>query len=166
MAGQTGIYTEQGGKKFFADGTGASVNIKNGATLNIDATGSFAIDGTAITATASELSTVYLTVHIADVSTASSNSLTFCPYSGTITKISSVLGGTLSVADATVTTNIGATAITGGALTLASGSVKGDIDAATPTALNVVAAGDYLEAITDGGSTGAATLDVTFEITL
>lgn len=132
----------------------------------LDILGTLKIDGTEIAATAAELNTVYLSIHIGDISTASDFGLVYCPYAGTITEIKSVLSASISVADATVTTKINTTDITDGALTIAAGSGKGDIDTATPTAANTVAPGDYLEAITDGGSTGAAPLDISFKINL
>ena len=54
------------------------------------------------------------------------------------------------------------------AATTATGTYKasaaGDIDQATPTAANAVAAGDKLTVTSDGGSTTTATLTVTFLI--
>lgn len=110
-------------------------------------------------------SNVAVTTTLADVSTASS---AFCaaPVAGTVTSIRSVLGGAISGADSAITTEINGTLITNGGFTVAqSGSAAGDRDSATPTAANTVAVGDALEVITDGASTGTATLDVTFIIT-
>jgi len=117
--------------------------------------------------TTEEATTRYLTVDIPDISTANSTGLIYCPYAGTITSIKSVLHGAITVGDAAITTYIGSTAITGGGLTIATaGSAKGDIDTASPSGLYTVAVGDYLEAISDGGSTDAARATVTFVITL
>ena len=64
-----------------------------------------------------------------------------------------------------ITFEIGGTAITGGGITVAnSGSAAGDIDTAEPTAANQVEEGGSIEMITDGGSTGAKKLGVTFVI--
>lgn len=154
-------YGDQGANHWHVEGT---QTIESNGTL--DVLGTFKIGGTEITATAAELNTVYLNVRVGDISTASDFGLIYCPYAGTITEIKSVLSASVSVADATVTTKINTTDITDGALTITAGSGKGDIDTATPTAANTVAPGDYLEAITDGGSTGAAPLDISFKIDL
>jgi hypothetical protein len=151
----------QGADNWHIDGT---CDVEPNGVFNIK--GEFQIDGEPIDATAAEINARYLHIHIDDISTLNSNGLVYCPYSGTITEIKSVLGAAISVADATITTKINTTDITDGALTIANGSGKGDIDTAAPTAANVVTAGDYLEAISDGGSTGAATLDVIFKIEL
>jgi hypothetical protein len=105
-----------------------------------------------------------LTARLADVSTASIARVVV-PTAGRVVAIYSVLGGAITGADSIVTCRIGTTAITGGALTVAfTASAAGDVDSAFPTALNVVAPGQYLAADTDGGSTGTQTLDVTFLI--
>lgn len=105
-----------------------------------------------------------LNVRLADVSAASSCYVAV-PKAGTITKIYSALGGAITVADANVTCSIGTTAITGGALVIAyDGSAAGDVDVATPTAANVVAAGNVIKVTSDGGSTDTATLDITLLI--
>lgn len=89
------------------------------------------------------------------------------PRAGRITKIWSVIDGVLTTGDATLTPKIGATAITGGLLTITqAGSAAGDVDQATPTAANVVAAGSAL-AVTVGGSNATASrARVVFEITV
>lgn len=121
-------------------------------------------DITHVTGNAATAETYAVTVRLADISTASSVYVAV-PLAGTITKIYSALGAAISGADAAVTCSIGATAITNGALTVAqSGSAAGDVDVATPSALNVVVAGDVLKVTTDGASTDTATLDVTFLI--
>lgn len=104
----------------------------------------------------------YLTVTMADVSTAGSTWVA-TPVACSISKITSVIDGAIATADAAITTEIGGTAVTGGSLTIAnSGSAAGDVDSATPTALNTLAAGQALEIITDGASTN--TVKATFTI--
>ena len=90
-----------------------------------------------------------------------------CPVAGKVTKIYSVTKGALTTGDATLTGKIGTTAITSGALTITqSGSAAGDVDSATPSALNTVAAGDFL-AVTVGGTNDAVVgATVTFLIEL
>jgi hypothetical protein len=88
------------------------------------------------------------------------------PRAGRITKIWSVIEGVLTTGDATLTGKINGAAITNGVITITqAGSAAGDVDTATPTAANVVAAGDVL-AVTVGGSNATASkAQVFFEIT-
>ncbi len=88
------------------------------------------------------------------------------PVAGRVTKIWSVIEGVLTTGDATLTAKIGATAITTGVLTITqAGSAAGDVDVATPTALNVVAAGSTLSATVGGTNATASKAQVVFEIT-
>ena len=104
-------------------------------------------------------------VSITDVSAASDSTIEYAPFAGVIREVWSVLGGAITVADATVTPKIGSTAITGGELTIAyTSSAAGDLDSAHPTAANIVSKGSKLIASTDGGSTDTQTLQVYFEI--
>lgn len=96
---------------------------------------------------------------IPDVSTISSTYYTTSPVNGRIVHIVGTLQGAITVAAATVTTNIGGTPVTGGALTIAVGAA-GTGDSAEPTAANVLAVGDAITVVSDGGSTDAAVLDV------
>ena len=110
------------------------------------------------------LNDYFLHAEIADVSTASS---TFVPVpdSGKIIKIISSLQGAISGGNAGISFEIGGTAVTGGGITVAhSGSAAGDVDTAEPTAANEVQEDGTIEMITDGGSTGAKKLNITFVI--
>jgi len=110
------------------------------------------------------LNDYFLHAEIADISTASS---TFVPVpdSGKIIKIISSLQGAISGGNAGISFEIGGTAVTGGGITVAhSGSAAGDVDTAEPTAANDVQEDGTIEMITDGGSTGAKKLNVTFVI--
>ena len=101
---------------------------------------------------------------IADVSTASSTFVAV-PDSGKIIKIITSLQGAISGGNAGISFEIGGTAVTGGGITVAhSGSAAGDVDSAEPTAANNVEEGGTIEMITDGASTGAKKLNVTFII--
>jgi hypothetical protein len=107
---------------------------------------------------------IVLNVDMTDISTAASVWVV-APVASSIKKIYSVINGAITSADAAITTEIGGTAVTGGAITIAnSGSAAGDVDSATPSALNVLTAGQALEIITDGGSTG--TVRATFTVVL
>lgn len=131
-----------------------------------DASGMFVLTNTSnvITATAYRGDKVYLQGRIADISTA--ETIYFVsPVAGKVTSIRSVISAAITVADATLTSKIGTTAITGGAITVATaGSAAGTVDSATPTAANTVAAGDYLTIATDGGSTTTSVCTVVIEI--
>ena len=110
------------------------------------------------------LNDYFLHAQIADISTASS---TFVPVpdGGKIIKIITALQGAISGGNAGISFEIGGTAVTGGGITVAhSGSAAGTIDSAEPTAANQVEEGGSIEMITDGASTGANKLNVTFVI--
>ena len=110
------------------------------------------------------LNDYFLTAEIEDISTASSTFVAV-PDGGKVIKIITALQGAISGGDAAISFEIGGTAITGGGITVAnSGSAAGDIDTAEPTAANQVEEGGSIEMITDGGSTGAKKLLVTFVI--
>ena len=101
---------------------------------------------------------------IADISTASSTFVAV-PDGGKIIKIITALQGAISGGNAAITFEIGGTAVTNGGITVAhSGSAAGDVDSSVPTAANEVAEDGTIEMITDGGSTGAKKLLVTFVI--
>ena len=92
---------------------------------------------------------IYLQGTIADISTAGSSWIV-SPCAGTITNIRTIING----------------AITGGAITIANASsAAGDVDASTPTDNRVLAAGNKLEAITNGGSTNTIIAEVMYTIT-
>ena len=139
-----------------------NINPLNRAGVTSSAAELNILDG--VTSTAAELDEVYLTVEIDDISTAG-QSYIYCPVAGTVTSIGSVLNGAIATSDATLTAKINGTAITGGAITVATASsAAGDVDTATPSAANTVAVGDALEIETDGASTNAVKVFVTFVI--
>ena len=112
------------------------------------------------------LNRVIFTSRITDISSAGS---TYVPipdeFDGDIVEIRTALSGAITNADAAITFEIGGTAMTNSAITITqSGSAAGDIDVSRPTGANTVRAGQALEIITDGGSTGAVNLGVTFVI--
>ncbi len=81
-----------------------------------------------------------------------------CPVAGTITRIDSVLKGhALATGNATLTGKINGTAITTGLITITqAGSAIGDKDTCSPSALNVVAAGDEIQFLVGGTNDNAA----------
>jgi hypothetical protein len=106
-----------------------------------------------------------LVATLADVSTASTKALT-SGIAGVITKITTYLGGAITVGDSALTFDIGGVAITNSAITVATaGSALGVIDTSSPTAARTLAAGDILTATTDGNSTTAQPLYIVYEVT-
>ena len=108
----------------------------------------------------------YVTGEIANISAAAST-WAISPVAGTITKIWTELeGGAITGADAAITFKISTVLVTGGAITIAyDGSAAGDVDTCSPTAARTVTAGQAIEILTDGGSTGARKANVLIEIT-
>ena len=110
------------------------------------------------------LNDYFITAKIANISTASS---TFVPIpdGGKVIKIYTALQAVIATANGAITFEIGGTAVTGGGITVAySGSAAGDVDTAEPTAANDVSEDGTIEMITDGASSGAKKLNVTFVI--
>lgn len=78
-----------------------------------------------------------------------------------ITSIDSRLTAALAVGDATITAAIDGVAVTGGVVTITQiGSAPGDLDSATPTALNTITAGQVLTLTVGGTNTAAVFSDV------
>ena len=110
------------------------------------------------------LNDYFLTAEIEDISTASSTFVAV-PDGGRIIKIITALQGAIGTANGGISFEIGGTAITGGGITVTqSGSAAGDVDTAEPTAANELLEDGTIEMITDGASTGAKKLVVTFVI--
>lgn len=107
-----------------------------------------------------------LTVQVRDLVNAQRNGFV-APRAGYIKNVRSVLlGAALTTGNATLTAKIATVAVTGGVITITqAGSAIGDIDLATPSALNRFAAGDFVE-VTTGGTNAAtaAYAEVTFDV--
>ncbi len=109
---------------------------------------------------------IYLRGEIENISAAKS-SWVISPVAGNITAITTVIDTAITLGDANITFEIAGVPVTGGAITIAfTGSAAGDIDSAIPTAANTVTAGQAIEIITDGGSTGVSKAVVLMEITV
>lgn len=106
----------------------------------------------------------YYTGAFADVSTADEMFFPF-PFAATITRVTTVLGGAITVGDSILTvTKTGGASM--GTITVAqSGSAEGDIDTLSPVSNNTVTAGQYIKIANDGGSTDAQRLAVMVEFT-
>lgn len=112
---------------------------------------------------APSLQTRFITCRIDDVSSAGSTWVV-PGFSGRIEKITTVLHGAIGTADVDISTEIGGTAVTGGTVTIAyTSSAAGDVDTAEPTAANVFTDEQPLEVITDGASSNAVAVTVTYE---
>ena len=141
MSYNTKVYRKQGG---------AEMVVASGGAITIESGGALTAPGGA------SILQAVLSLDIADGSAEATYYLV-SPHAGTISLIYSVIDGAVSTADITITGNIGATAITAGVLTIATAaSAAGDIDSATPTAANVVTAGQAINFVVTGGGAGGS----------
>ncbi len=150
--------------------------VKDGGTIRVDTGGAIMVDGVEITAetlaltglsaSSDELNEYAVTLDIPDGSL-DATYYVICPHAGTISTINTVTDAAVSTADITITPKIGATAITDGVVTIATaGSAAGDLDSSTPSALNVVTAGQAVNfAVAGGGSGGAPRIHLAMVIT-
>lgn len=108
---------------------------------------------------------VVLQAEIADVSTAETVYIAI-PFACTINKITTVLGGAITVADSTLNFKNAAGSSMGTITVAYSGSAAGDIDTLSPTTNNTISADSRMTVETDGASTTAAKLYVTIYATV
>lgn len=167
MTYQPKVYRKQGGNELVV-ASGGAITVESGGSLTVagvtvDAS-TLALNG--LTATAAELNESVLSFDIADGSAEAVYYLV-SPHAGTISKIWTVTDGAVSTADITITAAIGVTAVTGGVVTIATAaSGAGDVDSATPSAANVVTAGQAINfTVTGGGSGGSPRIHVAVVIT-
>lgn len=105
-----------------------------------------------------------ITAKLVDLSTASSTFIVPI-VGGNITAIYSVIDNAITVADAALSFAINGVPITDSGITIAfTGSAAGDIDSSSPSAARTVAAGDKITITTDGGSTDACPVHLTFKV--
>ena len=143
------------------DSVSAPTAVTGYATLIVQANAAGVID----TYNSNATNKIYLTVTMADLSTASSVWVV-CPVAATYTKMWSVINAALTTTDATVTTEIAGTLVTNGGLTVTqASSAAGDVDTATPTGANTLTAGQALEIITNGSSDTTCITTFTVEFT-
>ncbi len=149
------IYRKQGGNELVC-ASGGAITVETGGSLTvagvtIDAN-TLAMDD--LTASAAELNEYVLTLDIADGSAEAVYYLV-CPHAGAINKIWSVTDDAVATANITITAAIGVTPVTNGVVTIATAaSAAGDVDSATPTAANVVTAGQAINLTVTGGGAG------------
>lgn len=126
----------------------------------------YILGGTVETAGGQSLKKVYLTLDITNISSATVVHLP-SPVAGTISKITTIINGAITTANAILTGRIGSTAITGGAVTIPfSGSAAGQVNSATPTALNTVAVGNNINFTSNNASINTVRATIVVEITL
>lgn len=151
------VYDKQGGDEMVV-ASGGKITVESGGTLEVAGvtidSSTLALNG--LTASATELNQYSMFLDIADGSAEAVYYL-LAPHAGTIKKIWTVTDGVVSTADITVTAKIGSTAVTDGVVTIATaGSAAGDIDSATPSAENVVTAGQAINLTVTGGGAGGS----------
>ena len=100
---------------------------------------------------------------IDDVSTASTIYLGV-PFAGTVTKVVTVLAGSLTTADATITVKDAAGSSMGTLTITQSGSAAGDVDTLSPVSNNTVANDSRISVETNGSSDTTRKLFVTVYI--
>jgi len=87
------------------------------------------------------------------------------PVIGTIVSIQSDIEAALATGNATLTANIGASAITGGVVTITqAASAAGQVNSAAPSAANVVVVGSDINVVVGGTNTAAVACQVTILI--
>lgn len=155
---------------------GNELAVKSGGAIVVESGASLTVAGvvvdettlamTGLTASAEELNQYSLTLDIADGSAEAVYYLV-CPHAGAIAKIYSVIDDAVATANITITAAIGVTAVTNGVVTIATAaSAAGDVDVATPTAENVVTAGQAINlTVTGGGAGGTPRIHVAVVIT-
>lgn len=108
---------------------------------------------------------VFLTAVIDDVSTASSVLISI-PFSCSFTSAQVTLGGTITVANSSLSFTRNDAASFGTALTITySGSVEGSVFTFTPSINTSIASGGYIKITTDGASTTTQPLYITIKLT-
>ena len=121
----------------------------------------FLIDGTTVASSAQSLDQLILTTVLLNVSSAS-ETFVVTPHAGTLTAVYSSLGGVIAGGDATLTVKVGGSSA--GTITIANaGSAAGDVDSLTGLS-TVVTQASAIEVETNGGSTNAVSVNLTFVI--
>lgn len=92
------------------------------------------------------------TLHFADISSA--ENLYFpIPFGGTVSRVTSVLEGSIAGSDLVVTVKNSSSSTMGTLTVTQSGSAAGDVDFVNPTTNNTVTDNDYILVQSDGGPT-------------
>ena len=121
----------------------------------------FLIDGATVASSAQSLDQLILTTVLLNVSSVS-ETFVVTPHAGTLTAVYSSLGGAIAAGDATLTVKVGGSSA--GTITIANvGSAAGDVDSLTGLSTAVTQA-SAIEVETNGGSTNASKMEITFII--
>ncbi len=146
--------------------TGGVLDMETGSALNLKAGSTTTVTGALNSPAGVSMKSLYISVDMTDISSA--GSVWVSPGRAcTFKRLVSIINGAITVGDAVITTQIAGVAVTNGSLTIANaGSAAGDVDTATPTALNVLTSAQGLEIVSDGGSTDTcrATFVAEFEL--
>jgi len=121
------------------------------------------LGGSVETSGGADLKTDTIALKIVDVSTAGQTYF-YAPFAGELTKVTSVLNGTIATAPAVLTVKT----VTGTAGTISiteTGSNTGDIDSLIVASNGAVTAGSLIEVETSGASTNTIAADLTIEFT-
>jgi len=114
------------------------------------------------------LNDYFITVRLADISATGGVAFVAIPDGGRVIKIHTVQEGAITGADAAITfftKQGGSTVMTSSGITVPyAGDTVGDVRTSTPSAVNLVAEGDFIKVATDGASTGVCPLNCTFVI--
>ena len=114
------------------------------------------------------LNDYFLQTTMPDISTSGSTTYVAVPDKGRIIKVIAVQEGAITGANAAVnikTSQSGSSNVTGGTISILHASdAVGDVNTSSPTALNDVNEGEFIQVITDNASTGACVLKITFVI--
>lgn len=120
----------------------------------VDFDGTITIGTDAVSATGLELDNYVLSLDIDDGSS-DTTYWVVAPHAGAITGCWTAIDGAVATADITIDLEIANVAVTGDTITIATaGSAGGDVDTSTPSAANVLTAGQALEIIVAGGGAG------------
>lgn len=110
---------------------------------------------------------VWLSGFIDDISaaTASGRICMVAPCAGTISKIYVCINDATSGGDAVIAMSIDSIGITSGNVTVTDASTAGGIFNSTPSALNAVAEGDLIQAVSNGGGSSTCKAHILMKIT-
>lgn len=111
---------------------------------------------------------VVLNVHHDDLSSATTHYVV-SPVAGNITRVDAVIDQLFTGSDTVVHLEIDGVAVTDGSVTFVqAGSAAGDVQSATPTSNNTLAAGSVISVVSDGGMTTSschAEISILVEVT-
>ena len=142
----------------------ASTVLNSFAQADANGDNTLTLGGTVLSANGHSIKKETDVLRLPNVANSGENDSLPITVTGTITLITCIIDATVDF-DTVLTLNINGTPVTNGLVTLvAAGSAPNSIFSATPTALNVVVPGDYIEITSDGGATGGVEVNTKVEI--